>query len=992
MRFPVHESESVQTLSLSLHESTRLYRKEARLAAERRLTYFGAAKISIGQIQFEPPLPRGLDPKNLDRLRGIFRKNRCRRLDVHNHVPATVSRHDLSEALQKANLSQQSLLPADGRHPPRLEFQTGQLWGLHGRHRVQAGMEVFLRRIAGGRLISTRTELQSALVEEYSNERKPTDGELYSKIRQYEGEGNEAFRERWFSGLYQLDNKRNRRLRCAFDGLLTIPGLWPGGMRISVLHRLVASGCVERSGDSKLPRSHSGRVDLFGGIGPAFDEANRPRDRRRPTIVGTRQIAVRCKDCMWAGHERPCVRRIQRGRAASHMCPDENVDGLIPSLYTFFEDFKYLESCVHCLKRLSGPLTRSVWETMSSLFDPNSAAGEDRERGQCLIQTSESTFRRLRATEADCLDLGYQQLWLYAMRHYPLMPPDPRSKDDLLAKPTGVKADPRVIYDMARLARKLGFQSPEIDGLLDDSPDHQIARSALLQARKPGQYRYDDQQFGFLVQRVATCFAEAVPDQPNLSQGLLADNTTKAHARSGIPRTRTHTQDAPFLFLDRLYAGVESADTITSFFVRRCVYFAFFGKSANLRNATATEAGDASISQGVDGEERVERRSSMLFVERDGSSASHEPRQQTIPPSLPPDRAGSEIVIRQHDSHQPIHSDDGIEPMDLDPPSPESDYVILGRLDQSSPDDPAPKKPEAQSNQSNSVLEMVSCCRSPTMAPEIGDAMSEGTQTSLETVQLGWSQDELGTGRSQEREPDTASERDVDVPTQQPSLSDRGSVSEIRRSTGPEELEAFLAGLRRAQEEQEQLEKRMAMERLDDELNRLHHQSSPPAEEWFSPGNMRGVSYSTLCDQPVEAIHKGTEHTPTQSDRTNTRPQPPMHDESDCPLTQHVEIRFWSLERGEWNQSDCLLIDRSDPSPVERVARKYSCKGYSLYDVHLHSIRPGHCYRAASVDGSNAIFVISAHEEDQLAGAGGLGQVKQLVSMASKAVAGTMGR
>ena len=125
--------------SMSRHVFTE---QEARLAAERRLTYFGAAKISILQIQFEPPLPCGLDPENLDRLWGIFRKNRCRRLDVHNHVPATVSRHNLSEALRKANLSQQSLLPADGHHPPRLEFQTGQLRGLHGRHRVQAGVEV----------------------------------------------------------------------------------------------------------------------------------------------------------------------------------------------------------------------------------------------------------------------------------------------------------------------------------------------------------------------------------------------------------------------------------------------------------------------------------------------------------------------------------------------------------------------------------------------------------------------------------------------------------------------------------------------------------------------------------------------------------------------------------------------------------------------------------------------------------------------------------
>lgn len=92
-------------------------------------------------------------------------------------------------------------------------------------------------------------------MEEYANQKKPTDGEIYRKIRQYEGEDNEAFRERWFvrlssnnqERLDQLDNKRNRRLRRAFDRLLAIPGLWPNGMRISVLHRLIASGCGDVS-------------------------------------------------------------------------------------------------------------------------------------------------------------------------------------------------------------------------------------------------------------------------------------------------------------------------------------------------------------------------------------------------------------------------------------------------------------------------------------------------------------------------------------------------------------------------------------------------------------------------------------------------------------------------------------------------------------------------------------------------------------------------
>lgn len=41
-----------------------------------RLKYLGAAKINIYQIQFDPLLPRDLDPKNLHRLREVFRKDR----------------------------------------------------------------------------------------------------------------------------------------------------------------------------------------------------------------------------------------------------------------------------------------------------------------------------------------------------------------------------------------------------------------------------------------------------------------------------------------------------------------------------------------------------------------------------------------------------------------------------------------------------------------------------------------------------------------------------------------------------------------------------------------------------------------------------------------------------------------------------------------------------------------------------------------------------
>ena len=116
--------------------------EEVRLATERRLKYLGTAKVPINHIQFDPPLPRDLDPKNLNRLREIFRKNRCRRLDIDHHVPSFVSHHDLNLALQRANVPQGSLLTNDPRHFPLLGFIPGHLRALHGRHRVQAGAEM----------------------------------------------------------------------------------------------------------------------------------------------------------------------------------------------------------------------------------------------------------------------------------------------------------------------------------------------------------------------------------------------------------------------------------------------------------------------------------------------------------------------------------------------------------------------------------------------------------------------------------------------------------------------------------------------------------------------------------------------------------------------------------------------------------------------------------------------------------------------------------
>lgn len=252
----------------------------------------------------------------------------------------------------------------------------------------------------------------------------------------------------------------------------------------------------------------------------------------------------------------------------------EHFDGIIPSLFTFWEDFKYFESCAHCIRRLFGAVDRSIWNTMKHMFVDTASESNG------LIQTSAYSFRQQVASGSERLDIGYRQLWLYAMRNYDLMPQPTKDDAELLAKPSRREVDERVLYDMAELARRLGFWSEQIRDILAKSPDRHIAHAALLRARNPDHFQYDPIELEALVDRVVGCFS-AAKEYIRPSPELLADSEVLPRARCGFPQLKAYTQDAPCLFLDMVHnESTFSSASLTTFFVRRCVYFAFFGKRA----------------------------------------------------------------------------------------------------------------------------------------------------------------------------------------------------------------------------------------------------------------------------------------------------------------------------------------------------------------------------------------------------------------------------
>ncbi|KAH1508953.1 hypothetical protein KXX29_006087 [Aspergillus fumigatus] len=593
---------------------------ERQLATERQLKYQGTAKINLTEISLHPSVDRTIDQKNVQRLCHIFLKDGCQRLDIRNHVTAIVSRRHLTRACHDAGLTPEEL-KSHQRQYPHLRFSGHPVQCLHGQHRLKAGEETLAPSDQWWIVDLYLDGLTRPHLIEYANERHPTDGEVYRKIRQYQHESNALFQNRWWSRLSPNKAKRLRQLFsqentfiCAgFDALLPIPGLWKG-MSLGSLNSVFALKCDEEI-------VHYLRVIW------TFWAALANQDRTWMARIDTHTVdelqlyAPRASKVDWttvkgkilSGEVFSNFSRSERASIWENLRSKEACDGIIPSLHTFFRDISYLELCANAVKRLvvlnkQRPTVRSA---LVHSFRPRHGDGD------YLVQTSETTFRRQRGSTTECITSGYRQIWMYAMRHYPDMAKDVQC-GHLKANPARAKArakaDESVIHDMAALAQKLGFRTPQIKEILKQSPDRQIARATLLKARKPDRYHYDSETFESLVDRIVGCFVLAIPNESQPTMALVTGQAPKLHDRCGTPQEQAQKLDRPHLFMDRLHAETVRQKNLSSLEVRRCVYYAFFGKPASATSTQSTMLGHSPGSEPL----------SPLFLPNDDSAIESE--------------------------------------------------------------------------------------------------------------------------------------------------------------------------------------------------------------------------------------------------------------------------------------------------------------------------------------------------------------------------------
>ncbi|EGY18599.1 uncharacterized protein VDAG_09125 [Verticillium dahliae VdLs.17] len=420
---------------------------------------------------------------------------------------------------------------------------------------------------SGGNISS---ELRCALIDEYTNEKKPDDGEFYYKIRELQGRfgtKNLYFEMRWWARLASSSESTNKKERLqqlynhpqfapAFDSFQNIPALQ------LLLH------CLEdmrnfydhvfekkESAMRRLTREDVEAIQL-SAPGASAEDADRLRGRIKGGMI-FKAFTDQERESIWI-----------------NLC-EATKDCLTPSLFGFFENLKYLQGPSDCMKLIVRPRRR---ETIQSALEEVFSEPLPPAVG-CPVQTSNASFKIAHPCVSDQLDIMYRQLWLFALREYRDMPKQSKRK---LAGVKEGEVDSTVLFSFASVAEGFGFRTEQTQELRRRNPDQEMILRFLRTIRKPDQYNFESLDDS--VAQVIHVISKAEPLPQHGVMELDVDNVAVAlPTRCGVLNDLDQRRDKSSMFLHKLHKPIALQGTsLTSFFIQRSIYFSFFGKTINI--------------------------------------------------------------------------------------------------------------------------------------------------------------------------------------------------------------------------------------------------------------------------------------------------------------------------------------------------------------------------------------------------------------------------
>lgn len=235
---------------------------------------------------------------------------------------------------------------------------------------------------------------------------------------------------------------------------------------------------------------------------------------------------------------------------------------LIPSVYTLQLDFKYLRQCNTVVKKLLVGEGLVQWTVEDSAYAAFSAEAHN---GHNTLRNFQRNFRLLN---------------LYVMRHLVELSGENPLLEDREKKQSPRTYDATAWYRLAKEARQLGFNSEEVSRILSTNPNAEEARSVLLNVRRPPTFEYDPSNFDTLISNTAKAFHEARRQAPKKHKAELTCSVKgePLSRRCGRQYSDAYARDREFLTDEYFTCEMQKNVDITSLFVRRSVFHAFWGE------------------------------------------------------------------------------------------------------------------------------------------------------------------------------------------------------------------------------------------------------------------------------------------------------------------------------------------------------------------------------------------------------------------------------
>ncbi|KAA8622017.1 DUF3723 domain-containing protein [Pyrenophora tritici-repentis] len=546
----------------------------------------GRARVPLEFLHFSEHSPRDLDRGNVERLMGVYRDEGVKRLQCEHHIPTIIGKDDLLSAVHLSGLSLVHLLNSSQDDPPRLTFPEGfRLRCLHGKHRIEAaklsaclqGQDRWWTVTLYSEGLSTQAK--RSLVEDYSSSQKFSDGLIFRKMVEYET-SDDYSRQHWSSWLTDCKKDILGRIfahteyNAALRKLMRIPALLED-LNITVWHRIIAT------------RSDEEFLHYITRILATFDYiCGRQKrlwialDRETVMHVQSRCPGTSLNDLRYLQrlmHERRIFRAVDDDTRQEIWTRLRKVKHLIPTLGSLQQDLKYIRGPAMAVFKLLSPAKgrRQGRRTLRNLA--KSAFLMSQRQGKVTIQITDDSTQEISGEIDDKFEIGFQQLYLFAMRESWNLVNDCPLKERARKTPSTRSPDPIVWHGFAQLAYTLGFESPEIQRLRQMNPSEEKARQVLLD--KQGWHCEDA-----LLQRLLTDAARLFgtkshnPSALHHEPQMLADGSGEpVNRRQGRCYENAYYRDRQHMFLKTLSQPINGcADSVTSLFVRRSVHHAFF--------------------------------------------------------------------------------------------------------------------------------------------------------------------------------------------------------------------------------------------------------------------------------------------------------------------------------------------------------------------------------------------------------------------------------